>query len=706
MSEEVDQFAPTERIESKKDFKRTPGGWYRFWSAEILAANKRIKRWHKQGYRIQARYQDRRSMEEKDYAQDDSQYAFRVNLFHSNVKTLNDMIYGNAPKVDVSRRYADPQDDQARVASSILDRMLNTDIESSGDDTTSVLGYCLEDRLLPGFGLARVRYVYESEVDHVDDILNDDDEVIEEGYDEEKITDEKALVEYVHWDDVRWGWARTWSEVPWLAFRAFVDKDQATDRFGEAIAKELTYKNKSMSSVVDQRFSADETKDAWDRAEVWEIWDKKTKCVYWWSAGHEKILDKKIDPLELFGFWPCPEPLLANTTTSLLLPQPDFSIAQDLYNQIDQLETRISIITTAVRVVGVYDSTQDGIKRMMQEGMDNELIPVENWAAFAEGNAIDGKVAWMPVKDIAEVLSKLVEQRTDAMALLYEVTNMSEIMRGANGPDRETAEASSGKRQFASVRVQGLSEDFARFASDIMSLKAEIISKHFSPETIVKRSNILLSTNAEDAEKALELIKTPEDSMWRIKIQPESMAMLDYQALKKDRIEFINALSSFITAAMPLAELDENAMAPLLQILRWTMSGFKGSNEVEGILDKAIDGMLKAQKAGGGKKDDEPSDAELKMQADAAKHGQTMELQALKHQNNMQEEMQKFQNNLKELMAEMQKELKVIVASMQAEIKQEVAQSQAAIIQDEAETKNQKEVDAHKAGLGGNDSGS
>ena len=705
MSEEGTQFIPSQRIETDKDFKKTPGGWYRKWSAEMTAANKRIKRWHKQGFKIQARYQDRRSIEEKDYAQDDSQYAFRVNLFHSNVKTLNDMIYGNAPKVDVSRRYADPQDDQARVASSILSRMLNTDIEASGDDTTSVLGYCLEDRLLPGFGLARIRYEYESEVDYVPDITDPVTlEVVEEGYEQEKVTDEKAIVEYVHWDDVRWGWARTWSEVPWLAFRTWMDKDQVKARFGEPASKELVFRNKTVSSVEDKRFSSDETTDAWDRAEIWEIWDKKTQSVYWWSAGYEKILDNKEDPLKLFGFWPCPEPMLANATTSLLLPQPDFSIAQDLYNQIDQLETRISIITTAVRVVGVYDSAQDGIKRMMQEGMDNELIPVENWAAFAEGGMVDGKVAWMPVKDIAEVLNHLVTQRTDAMSLLYEVTGMSEIMRGANGPDRETAEASSGKRQFASVRVQGLSEDFARFASDLMSLKAEIISKHFSAETIVKRSNILLSTNAEDAEAGVELVKQHEDSMWRIKIQPESMAMLDYQALKKDRLEFIKALSSFITAAMPLAELDENAMAPLLQILQWVMSGFKGSNEVEGILDKAIDGMLKAQKEGGGR-EDEKTPEELKAEGDAAKHAQAMELEQTKHDHAMQQESAKFQNDIKELRAEMAKELKIIQEQTEAAIKEEIAQSQAAILQDVAEMKNQKEIDDNKARLSSNDSG-
>ena len=689
----------TERIDTKKKFAKTKAGWQKRWTAEMTAANKRVRRWHKQGNRINARYQDRRGADSDHEGVNDS---FRVNLFHSNTKTLREMIYGNPPKTEVSRKHADAQDDQARVASTILDRMLNNCVEDSGDDTLSVLGHCLTDRLLPGMGLARLRYEYESEIEEVEPIYDEFGEVYEEGFEREVIVDEKTPIEYVHWDDFRWGWARTWSAVPWIGFRTYITKDKATKRFGAAVAKKLNYKNKSIPALEEKQLSSEEVADAWDRAEVWEIWDKNEKQVFWWSPGQDKILDIKDDPLRLTGFWPMPEPMIANPTTSLLLPQPDFAIAQDLYNQIDALETRIAIITTAVRVVGVYDSAEPAIKRMMQEGMENDLIPVENWAAFSEGGAIDGKVVWMPIEEIASVLDKLVGQRADAMALLYEVTGMSEIMRGANGPDRETAEASAGKRQFASVRVQGLSEDFARFASDLMRLRAEVIGRHFSTETIIRQSNIMASFDADIAESAVELIKDPDMALWRIKIEPESLAMLDYQALKRDRMEFIQALAQFMQSAMPLAEMDKNAIPPLLQILKWSMSGFKGSNEIEGVLDKAIDGMLKA---GPQQESEEPSPEQLKMQAQAEKHQQSMELESLKHQNNMQQEMAKFQNSMKELQAEMQKELKVIMAEMRASIQEEIAQSQAAIAQDDHEMENAKELESHKARLTPNGSG-
>jgi len=689
---DLENSTPTEKIESSKQFKKTPSGWHKYWNSEMVAANKRVRNWHKSGRKIQARYQDRRGPDKEDY-HSDNLTDFRVNLFHSNVKTLREMVYGNPPKIEVSRRHADPDDDIARVGANILSRILNDSCEASGDDTKSVLGYALEDRLLPGFGLARVRYEFTTKMEHLDEIRNElTGEVMAEAYDQEVIVDEKVPLEYVHWDDVRWGWARTWSEVPWVAFRTYPTKDEATTRFGK-IADDLQYKNKISGMDSENRLTSDEIADAWDRTEVWEIWHKASKKVFWFSFGVEKILDSKDDPLGLFGFWPCPEPMLANCTTSMLLPQPDFVIAQDLYNQIDQLETRIGIITSAVRVVGVYDQSEPGIKRMLQEGTENDLIPVSNWAAFAEGGQLDGKIAWMPITEIAKVLSELTDQRSDAMALLYEVTGMAEIMRGGNGPDRETAEAASGKRQFASVRVQGLSEDFARFASDLMALKAEVIGKHFQPSTIIQQSNIMMSMDKDLADQSVQLLKDYRNAVWKIKILPESLAMLDYQSLKRERTEYLGALAQFIQSAVPLLEINQQALPFLMQMLKWTMSGFKGSNEIEGVLDKALDQMMKQ---GGPKEKEGPSEEELKMQAEMQKHQNAMQLQAQKHKDAMQEQAQKFQNTLQELREEMRKDLQIIFAEMRAAIKEEVAQSEAAMAQDDHETENQIRIDKNK----------
>jgi len=694
-------------IKTGREFKNTPTGWYKRWDSEMVAANKRIRKWHKQGDKIQARYADRRGMQgSRGYSTDEvgaGGNMFRVNLFNANINTQRSMLYGSTPKVDVSRRFADADDDAARVGSLILNRLLNTSIEASGDDYKSCLQYSLDDRLLPGLGIARVRYEVDMDKVEHEEIIGDNNLVKAEAYTEEIIKAESAPVDYVHWDDFRWGWARTWSEVPWIAFRSFLTKDQAITRFGAEFAKQLKYTNKSIGELVEKRLTAEEAADAWDRAEVWEIWDKKTRCVFWWSKGFERILDKKKDPLKLYGFWPTPEPMLANCVSNLLLPQPDFAIAQDLYNEIDELETRIGIITTAVRVVGVYDEANDGVKRMLEEGFENDLIPMKNWAQFAEKGGMDGQVDWLPIADIVNALEKLVSQRSDAMALLYEVTGMADIVRGAAGPSRESAAAAEGKKTFASIRIQAMQEDFARFASDLMALKAEIIMKHFEPKTIIQDSNIMRTPDGKDKEllnSAMELLKEPEEAAWRIEVRPESVAMVDYDKMRQERGEFITSVSTFMQSAAPLVELDPNATPTLIELLKWAVSGFKGSREIEGTLDRAIDSMQKAAQEQQGQ-DEGPSEAELEMQRSQQEHQQDMELQATKHQQAMQELQAKHQTDMKELQAEFQAEMKKIQAQMMAAIQEEIAQSQAAMTQDDLETKNKMKVDDNKPRPGG-----
>jgi hypothetical protein len=48
-----------------------------------------------------------------------------LNLFTANTQTLESLLFGKTPQVDVERKYADSADDIARVAAEILERLLN-----------------------------------------------------------------------------------------------------------------------------------------------------------------------------------------------------------------------------------------------------------------------------------------------------------------------------------------------------------------------------------------------------------------------------------------------------------------------------------------------------------------------------------------------------------------------------------------------------
>ena len=209
---------------------KDPTQWHSYWQKEMDAAIKRQRKFMKQGVEVNQRFLDDRvnagdSAYTNDFRGNPEQ---RLNLFHTNIVTLQAMLFGQTPKIEVTREYMDPDDDVARVAALMYQRMLEADTRPSGDDLGTCLRAALQDRLLPGLGVARVRYEAEFEGVELEESDPPDGEGEEAG---EQMVDERCLIEYVHWQDCTWGWGRTFSELPWWGFRSFLTNEEATDRF-------------------------------------------------------------------------------------------------------------------------------------------------------------------------------------------------------------------------------------------------------------------------------------------------------------------------------------------------------------------------------------------------------------------------------------------------------------------------------------------
>lgn len=632
-------------IESKKDFDKDPKGQYAYYAEELGASQHMLKKWHKQADKIVNRYIGKRS----SATSLTSSGAFDLNLFHSNVATLGSMLYGNTPKIDVSRRYADSKDDVGRVAANMMERLLNLDVADNGAEYDAVLRSTMSDRLLSGLGCARVRYAVET--DEEDNIISED-----------------APTEYFYWGDVLWSWARNFTDVRWIAFRNYLTKDEIEQRFSKHAADNIPLKKQKMTTDDDTSRDAD-MDGPWMKGEVWEIWDKTTKKVVYMAFGYHKTLEIKDDPLKLSGFFPVPPFFLANPTTSLYAPTPDFALAQDLYNEVDKLQERISIITDAVKVVGVYDAAASEVGNMFKQGMDNDLIPVDNWALFAEKGGLKGTIEWIPLGDVVNALDKLISLRDQNISLLQQITGMSDVMRGGLDSAYEGVGQSEMKAKFGSIRVQALQDQFARFASDLMQIKAEVIARHFSPEMIVKKANMEHSTDQELIVPAVELIKRPEDARLRIDIRPESVAMVDYAQLKSERTEYINSLAVFLQSSAPLIEAEPATKPFLLQLLQWGLAGFKGASEIEGVLDKAIEA------------------AQQQVQQDAQNPKPDPAQAAAQAQMQFQQQMEQFKADaeMKKIQAKAQADMGIRDQDLQADIQTAYAQAEAKKMETEAE---------------------
>jgi hypothetical protein len=555
----------------------SPTGLASRWQKEIEAAGKEQAKFHEDSRRIVKRYLDKRDALEEGQS--------RVNLFWSTIETMKASLYAKPPKADVLRNNFDPNDDVARVAATIMERVLNSDTEAEGSNFDNAIRNGIEDWLIIGMGQVWMRYEVKTkneEIPAVNDPMTGME--IEPAQSVEVIADETALSDYVYWEDFYWSPARTWQEVRWVARRVWLTKGQAKGRFGDVISEQLNFgKNKSKKDIG----SNTPQNDPWGKAEIFEIWDKEEKKAYWYSKGVDVILDVKDDPLQLSDFWPCPKPAMMNSTTSNFTPRSLFIFAQDQFEELDELNTRIRYLTKAAKVAGVYDKTAEGVQKLFQQGVENKLIPVENWAMFAERGGIKGSMEFIPTEQIANTIEKLRTYRQDKVTQIYEILGISDIMRG-NTKASETATAQQIKAQFGSTRLQFYQSELARWVREALRIKAEIIAIHFQPETIVKMSNIEYTVDAQFAQQSVELIKSMGMAQYRVKVESDTMAAVDWAAKREESAEVLNGIANYFAQMQGVIQNVPNSLPTVLQILQASLAGVKGSSAIESILDQAI----------------------------------------------------------------------------------------------------------------------
>ncbi len=571
-------------ITSDSDFENTPNGLASRWQTEIQASQQELLKFHQDANRITQRYLDKRDA----YAKDES----KVNLFWSTMQVLLSMLYARPPRADVARSFQDYDDDVARVSGTILQRLLNRAFNDNVSAWDSAVRQGIEDWLVVGSGQIWLRYEVTTEPYEIPPVFDELGQEVSPASEAERIVNEDAPCDYIYWEDFFYSPARTWHEVRWVARRVFMTKDQLKARFGDAIASQIPLGNYSKKDQVNDQSPKN---DPWNKAEVFEIWCKEQRKVYWYAKSCDVILDVKDDPLGLDAFFPCPKPLVANVTSSNFMPRADYIFAQDQFNELDEINTRITWLTRAAKVVGVYDKSAEGIQRVFNQGSENQLIPVDNWAMFAEKGGIKGQVDWIPIDQVVNAIGHLRQYRQDKVQQIYEVLGISDIMRG-NSKASETAAAQQIKAQFGSTRIQLKQFYIADWITQALRIKAEIICKHFQPETIIKRSNIERTPDAPLAMQAVQLLKDEEMNEYRINIEADSMAALDWAAERDAAVQFMQGLGAFISQVAPMAQAVPGAAPVLMSLLQWSVSKFRVSSQIESVIDQAI-GALKQQGA-------------------------------------------------------------------------------------------------------------
>jgi hypothetical protein len=171
---------------------------------------------------------------------------------------------------------------------------------------------------------------------------------------------------------------------------------------------------------------------------------------------------------------------------------------------------------------------------------------------------------------------------------VYEITGLADIIRGSTDPN-ETAAAQKLKGAFGSMRLRAMQSDVAQYAAELLQIKAQIIAKHYQPQTLAQIGGAAQLTQQDQAlvPQALQLLKNSPLRDFRIEVTADSMIQMDEAQEKEDRMEFLKATGSFLKDAIPAATENPTIAPLLLEMLKFGVTGFKVGKQIEGVFDES-----------------------------------------------------------------------------------------------------------------------
>ena len=668
------------------------------WLNVISQYDNEFKKWEARTNKIVRRYRD-------DNRNQNTNETAKFNILWSNVQTLIPSVYARLPKADVSRRFGD-NDPVARVASQLIERALDFEIEHY-TDFRSTMRHAVEDRFLGGRGVAWVRYephvraqdIPEDGLQVTEDVdepegnerikntMTLDGAIGEELEPQEEIEYECAPTDYVHWKDFGHSVARTWEEVTQVWRWVYMTKESLIERFGEETAKSIPL---DAGPETNKQYST-QSKD-FTRAKICELWDKESGKVYWISKSSPNILDERDDPLQLENFFPCAKPLYATMTSDTLVPVPDFVLYQDQATDLDILTDRIDGLVKALRVRGVYDASQPTLQRLLTEGDNNTLIPVDKWMAFSEKGGLKGSIDLLPIDTLANALLQCYRAMNEIKTQIYEITGISDIIRG-QGAASETATAQQIKGQYAGLRLRSMQEDVALFASELFQLKAQVICTKFQPSTILQYAAAEAMQPADQAliPQALMLLKDKPLRSFRIQVDSDSLVQIDENQNKRDRVEFLQAMGGFLTQALPMGQQAPELVPMLIELVKFGVGAYKKAAPIEGTIDQAMQELqMKQQQAS--QQPPPPNPEVLKMQAE-------QQFEQMKMQAAAQADQMRAQADGQIAQSKAQAEMQIAQMKMQADAALEAQKQQHLAAMKQAELDHVERLERWKVEL-------
>jgi hypothetical protein len=578
-------------VETKADYEKNPGEFTKHWLKAIELAGEEEKDWRAQAADTLKRYTSSKSRS--------------FNVLYANTQTTVPALYNSEPAPDVRRRFGE-DDEEGQALAETIERFVS--IQSELYDFNSVMKAAVKDRQLPGRGVSRMRLV--------------------SGPNGSKWVQWESIA----YDDFRHGPAKTWDDVPWIAYRHKFKRDEIIEIAGKAIGDAVP-----LEVAVGETPQKDATNlpDMFKRALVWEVWDREARKVYFFAEGYPnaplKVYD---DPYKLRKFWPSPKPLYQIERTESLVPVCEFTIWKPLADEVDDITKRIAGIVKVMKLRGLYSGQFENLMAKLSGLDDGEMAAADDAARTMQDGGFD-KAIWMwPVDMAIQVVQGLYEAREQAKNHLYELTGVADILRGQTNAN-ETLGAQQIKAQWGSLRLQEAQADVQRYARDCYRLMADIMGL-FAPEELAAMTGVPLGP------QIVQLLQMDLQREFVIEIETDSTIKADLSRAQQNIAGFVQGFGQFIQSVGPAVQAGMMPPEIAVKLLTAFARSFKLGREAESALD-AWEKFLEQKAQQPPQPDPQQQAAQVKAEAEKQRAAADVQKTQLDMQAGQQEHAQKMQ---------------------------------------------------------------
>jgi len=181
---------------------------------------------------------------------------------------------------------------------------------------------------------------------------------------------------------------------------------------------------------------------------------------------------------------------------------------------------------------------------------------------------MQGAINLVDIAPIASALTMSYQAMDQVKGQIYEIMGIADIQRGQTDPN-ETLGAQVIKSNNAAGRLKTMQHAGVDFATELLSIKAQIICNHFTDDTIVKISGAmqLSDTDKQYIQPALALLRDESAKNFRIEVTSDSMIFQDEMQEKQDRMEFLSAIGGFMQQVIPAAQAVPEMTPMLLSLI-------------------------------------------------------------------------------------------------------------------------------------------